>query len=145
MAKGLTAAFRGSVYGLGTALAFSISPLFVRAAMSEGHSAEVGLSVGLIAAAATYAFVLAVSEPRALQDAFRADRATTLWELAAALAIVTGTWLRYEAMATIPLAIVSALARINILVILLLAGKSVTRRVWIGGVLIIAGTVLLSL
>lgn len=145
MAKGLKAALGGSVYGLGTALSFSISPLFVRAAMSRGHSAEVGLSVGLIAAAAAYAIVLAISEPGALADTLTTDRPTALWELAAALAIVTGTWLRYEAMATIPLAIVSALARINIFVILLLARKTVTLRVWVGGALIIAGTVLLSL
>ncbi len=135
----------GSIFGLGTALAFSISPIFVRMGMAEGHSAEIGLAIGLIAAALAYFVVLLISDRQALQVRAVGEFRLAGWELAAALSIVTGTWLRYEAMALVPLAIVSALGRVNILVILLLARRTVTTRVWVGGFLIIAGTVLLSL
>jgi uncharacterized membrane protein len=140
----LRSVLAGSVYGLGTALAFSVSPIFVRMGMADGHSAIVGLSVGLIAAAIAYTGVALASDRAALRLG-RLERLTPIsWELAAALVIVTGTWMRYVAMGLVPLAIVSAVGRVNILVILLLAGRSVGPRVWIGGVLIIAGTVLLS-
>ncbi len=135
----------GSVFGLGTALAFSVSPIFVRLGMAEGHSAEIGLAIGLIAAALAYFLVLVCSDRQSLHLGAAGEWRLAGWELAAALSIVTGTWLRYEAMALVPLAIVSALGRVNILVILLIARRSVKLRVWVGGFLIIAGSVLLSL
>jgi uncharacterized membrane protein len=145
MAVSIRDVVSGSVFGLGTAMAFSVSPIFVRMGMAEGHSAEIGLAIGLIAAALAYFMVLLVSDRQALQVGAVGEVRLAGWELAAALSIVTGTWLRYEAMALVPLAIVSALGRVNILVILLLARRTVTPRVWVGGFLIIAGTVLLSL
>jgi drug/metabolite transporter (DMT)-like permease len=145
MAVTLRSVVAGSVYGLGTALAFSVSPIFVRMGMADGHSAIVGLAVGLVAAALAYGGIALISDPGAL-DLRRLERLRPIsWELAAALVIVTGTWMRYVAMGLVPLAIVSAVGRVNILVILLLAGRSVSPRVWAGGALIIAGTVLLSI
>ncbi|MDA3949385.1 MAG: hypothetical protein PF508_09165 [Spirochaeta sp.] len=134
----------GTFFGLATAMAFSISPLFVRKGLAEGFSAEIGLTVGVTAAALSYALILLFIDRGALDVRRLPGRGPVLWELSAAAAIVTGTWLRYRAMALIPLAIVSALGRVNSLVILLLARRSVTPRVWIGGALIIAGTMLLS-
>jgi drug/metabolite transporter (DMT)-like permease len=134
----------GTLFGLATAMAFSISPIFVRKGMAEGFSAEIGLTVGVTAAALTYALILFLVDRPALDVRRLPGWNPVLWELAAAVAIATGTWLRYRAMALIPLAIVSALGRVNILVILLLARRSVTPKTWLGGVLIIAGTMLLS-
>jgi drug/metabolite transporter (DMT)-like permease len=135
----------GTIFGLATAMAFSISPIFVRKGMAEGFSAEIGLTVGVTAAALSYVLILIVVDRPALDVRRLPGWSPVLWELAAAVAIVTGTWLRYRAMALIPLAIVSALGRVNILVILLLARRSVTPRAWLGGALIIAGTILLSI
>ncbi len=135
---------RGSLYGLATALSFSVSPLFIRVGMNEGHSAQIALAVGLVAAAVTYFFILLIRD----RDALTLPTVTTIgpfsWEVAAALVIVAGTWLRYEAMDRIPLAVVSAVGRVNLLVILLIARREITRRVWVGGFLIIVGTVILS-
>jgi uncharacterized membrane protein len=144
MAVTVRSVIAGSVFGLGTALAFSVSPIFVRMGMADGHSAIVGLSVGLIAAAAVYTGVTLSLNRGSLRLRSLERLSPVSWELAAALVIVTGTWLRYLAMGLIPLAIVSAVGRVNILVILLLAGRSVGPRIWVGGMLIIAGTVLLS-
>lgn len=134
----------GTVFGLATAMAFSISPIFVRKGMAEGFSAGIGLTVGVSAAACTYALILFFLDRPALEVRRLPGAGPAMWELAAAVAIVTGTWMRYRAMALIPLAIVSALGRVNILVILLLARRSVTPRVWLGGTLIIIGALLLS-
>lgn len=113
--------------------------------MAEGVSAEVGLTIGLTAAAVSYVVVLLVIDRPALDLRRLPGWRPVGWESAAAAAIVTGTWLRYLAMAMIPLAIVSAVGRVNILVILLLSRRTTTLRLWVGGALIIAGTVLFSL
>lgn len=134
----------GSFFGLLTALSFSVSPIFVRLGMAEGASAEIGLSVGLVAAAVSYVLILAIIDRSALDVRRLPGLRPALWEAGAAAAIVTGTWLRYLAMALIPLAIVSALGRVNILVILLIEHRATTLRLWIGALLIIAGTVLFS-
>lgn len=134
----------GVFFGLATAMAFSISPIFVRKGMAEGFSAGIGLTVGVTAAALTYALILLFVDRAALDVRRLPGASPAVWEFAAAVAIVTGTWLRYRAMALIPLAIVSALGRVNILVILLLVRRSVSPRVWLGATLIIAGAVLLS-
>jgi drug/metabolite transporter (DMT)-like permease len=113
--------------------------------MAEGASAEIGLSVGLVAAAFSYGLILLVIDRPALDIRRLPGMRPVLWEAGAAAAIVTGTWLRYLAMALIPLAIVSALGRVNILVILSIEHRSTTMRLWIGALCIIAGTVLFSL
>lgn len=134
----------GSLFGLLTALSFSVSPIFVRLGMEEGASAEIGLTVGLTAAAVSWVVVMSIFDRAALDVRRLRGSRPVLWETAAAATIVTGTWLRYLAMALIPLAIVSAVGRVNILVILLLSRRTTTLRLWIGGALIIAGTALFS-
>lgn len=135
----------GSLAGLGTALAFSVSPVFVRMGMREGHSAETALVVGLVAALISYAGILAIIDRNSLRIRIGSHLRPLAWETAAAVSIVTGTWLRYVAMSLIPLAIVSAVGRVNLLVILLFARRAITPRVWLGAALILSGTLLLSL
>ncbi len=50
----------GSFFGLATALSFSVSPIFVRLGIAEGATAEIGLTIGLTAAAVSYIAVLLV-------------------------------------------------------------------------------------
>ena len=134
---------RGVCFGLGTALAFPISPVFVRLGLANRHTPAIGLAVGITAAWLAYVAVLALVDPAALTVRPTGLRRALRWESAAAVSIVAGTWMRYVAMDLAPLAFVSALGRVNILVILLLAAKSVTWRVWLGAALIIIGSVLL--
>lgn len=144
MAVDLRKTAAGTVYGLGTAMAFSISPIFVRLGMRDGHSAEIALAIGMTGALLSYGVVLLLFDRKSLKINRVSGLSPFLWEAAAALAIVIGTWLRYLALDLIPLGIVSALGRINILVILLLVRKEITWRVWAGGALMLAGTLLLS-
>ena len=131
----------GAFWGLGTALAFSISPVFLRLGLAEGYSTHIALTVGVTSAFIAYVVLLAVFDRRSLKlTPFRAA-GSMKWEVAAAFSIVAGSWVRYLAISLIPLAIVSALGRVNILVILLLSRREVTWKVWVGGALIVAGAI----
>ena len=131
----------GVLWGLSAALAYSVSPVFVRVGMMEGHSPHIALTVGVTAAFVAYVTLLALFDRRSLDPTPFRSRESLGWEVAASASIVTGSWLRYVAMTLAPLAIVSALGRVSILVILLLARREVTWKVWVGGSLIVAGAI----
>lgn len=126
MAIDLKKTATGTVFGLGTALAFSISPIFVRIGMRYGHPPEIALAVGMSGAFLSYITTLLLFDRKSLQVSKAFGFRPFLWEGGAAVAIVIGTWLRYIALEIIPLGVVSALGRINILVILLLARREIT-------------------
>lgn len=145
MALALAGALRKTSFGLATALAYAVSPVFVRLGVAEGTSVETGLAIGLTAAAGAYLVTLFVTNRGAFDLRGLPGWRPVAWEVAAALTIVTGTWLRYRAMNLLPLAIVSTLGRISIPVILIIERRRATVRIWIGCALIVGGTVLIGL
>lgn len=141
---------RYSVYGLGTALCFSVSPLFLRLGLQQMGDPLVAVSVGMVGALLAYLAVLA------LTGQFRrifepAPGPAIIFQILAGVFIGIGTWLRYVAVDMIPIAIVGTLGRVNIPVVLLLSPllftarkERVTARLWVGAGLIITGAAIVT-
>jgi drug/metabolite transporter (DMT)-like permease len=154
-----THALLGSAFGLGTALCFSVSPVFLRFGLSHYGSPTLAVSIGLAAATLAYALLLAAgrvlgrsSGARRRAGAEEAARITLVYQLLAGVFIALGTWLRYLAVDMIPLALVTTLARISIPLVLVLSPvflggrlERVTPRVWIGAALILGGVTVVTL
>ncbi len=147
---GVVGGLRSSVYGLGTALCFSVSPIFLRYGLRDFPSPVIAVGIGMTSAFLLYLLVLALRGHLGLLRA-RVSRSVLVTQVLAGLFIATGTWLRYEAVDRAPVAVVATLGRINIPVVLLLsplffvAGKDrVTVRLWLGAGLIIGGAAVIT-
>jgi uncharacterized membrane protein len=75
-----------------------------------------------------------------------------LWQVAAGAVVGLSTWARWIALDMAPVAVVMALGRLNVPIVIFLApllvgrrAEQVTPRVWLGAALIVAGAVLLNL
>jgi uncharacterized membrane protein len=141
---------RFSLYGLGTALCFSVSPLFLRLGLRELDDPLVAVSVGMIGALLAYLLLLALGGQLS-RITVQVNRTAFAFQLLAGVFIGIGTWLRYVATDMIPIAIVGTLGRVNIPVVLLLSPllftarkERVTGRLWIGAALIIAGAAVVT-
>lgn len=147
LARGLA----DSAFGLGTAICFSVSPVFLRFGLARFDSPTVAVAIGL--ASATIAYVLLILASGRVHRMHSTARPGALpYQLTAGIFIATGTWLRYVAVGMIPIAIVSTLGRMNIPVVLALspvfltgARERVTPRLWLGAGLIIVGAALVTL
>ena len=149
--RGLARGLADSAFGLGTAICFSVSPVFLRFGLSEFDSPTVAVTIGLTSATIAYVLVLIIGG-RLHRMHSTARPGALPYQLAAGIFIATGTWLRYIAVGMIPIAIVSTLGRMNIPVVLALsplfltgARERVTPRLWLGAGLIIVGAALVTL
>lgn len=147
---GVLRELHASVYGLATALCFSVSPIFLRFGLRDFPSPVVAVAIGMTSALMLYVLVLVVRGRLRVLRARVSTRAL-LTQVLAGVFIATGTWLRYEAVDRAPIAVVATLGRINIPVVLLLSPlffvatkDRVTGRVWLGATFIIAGAAVIS-
>lgn len=141
---------RSSIYGLGTALCFSVSPILLRYGLRDFASPVVAVGIGMTAAFLLYVVALAARGRLGVLRA-RVSTSVLMTQVLAGLFIAAGTWLRYEAVDRAPVAVVATLGRINIPVVLLLsplffaADKDrVTVRLWVGAGLIIGGAAIMT-
>jgi len=143
-----SAAWRDSIYGLAVAICFSISPIFIRAGLDDLPSPLLGVTIGMIISAIAYGILILIRrEPVS-------DRTPTLdsilFQIAAGILVGLSTWMRWIALDTAPVAVVLALGRLNvpvvILVSLVLIGQEterVTFKVVLGAALIVVGSLIL--
>ena len=141
-------AWRDSIYGLAVAICFSISPIFIRAGLDDLPSPLLGVTIGMIISAVAYGILILIRrEPVS-------DRTPTLdsilFQIAAGILVGLSTWMRWIALDTAPVAVVLALGRLNvpvvILVSLVLIGQEieqVTFKVVLGAALIVVGSLIL--
>ena len=138
---------RDSVYGIGCAVAWSLSPVFIRKGLDGFDSPLLGVAIGLAASLAGYLLVLAVGDHgwdrRSLGDAFGL-------KLLAGVLVALSTWGRWVALERISVGAVLALGLMSVPVVLLLSpvlmGREVERVnvwVWLGAALVVAGSLLL--
>lgn len=138
---------RHALAGIGTAICYASSPVFVRFGLRTGGTPLLAVTVGLLVATAFYvvfALLLRVADrehttvPAATTAGAASESALVvpppendrkaslsrggayLFQIGAAVAIGTGTWFRYIALDIVPLAYIATLIRVNILVVLLL-------------------------
>lgn len=141
--------WRNSLFGLGTALCFSISAIFIRHGLDDLPSPLLGVTCGLSITAVAYGAVLLFRRGKIEQGPITRD--AVFFQLIAGLAVGLSTWARWVALDLAPVAVVLSLGRLNVLVIILLSpllvgrqAERVTGRVWLGAILILAGTVILN-
>jgi drug/metabolite transporter, DME family len=144
---GAPMSWRDSIYGVGCAAAWSLSPVFIREGLDGFDSPLLGVAIGLAASLAGYAVLLAAGnhawDRRSLGDA------PSLKVLAGVL-VALSTWGRWVALERISVGAVLALGLMSVPVVLLLSpvlmGREVERVnvwVWLGAALVVGGSLLL--
>jgi drug/metabolite transporter (DMT)-like permease len=144
-ARAAAAAWTASLFGLGTALCWAVSPLLIRQGLRGLPSPLLGVTVGLVAA--TLAHGLALLAGRRRPPLTGAGMA---WKLAAGVLVGVSTWARWYAVALVPVAVVLGLGLLSVPTVLavapLLVGRHeerVTPAVVAGSALVVAGALVL--
>lgn len=141
--------WRDSVFGLGTALCFSISPIFIRGGLQDLNSPLLGVTIGMSFSALAYGVTLLFRHTRIKQAPLTRD--AIVFQLLASFFVGISTWTRWIALDKAPVGVVLALGRLNVPVVILLspllvgkAEENVTLRVWLGAAMIVAGSIILN-
>jgi drug/metabolite transporter, DME family len=147
-ARGAPFGWRDSVFGLGTALAWAISPVFIRKGLDAFDSPLIGVTVGLAVSLAGYVLVLTLGAHHRRQAGALGD-APWLKVLAGVL-VALSTWGRWVALERTTVGTVLALGLMSVPIVLLLSPvlmgrevERVTAFVWLGAALVVGGSFLL--
>jgi len=142
-----------SFAGIGTALCFSSSSIFIRYGLETVPSPLFGVSVGMIFCTATYGFILLMRLKRRFdsQASFSYGLEGSILLAIAGILLGFGTLSRWIAIDLAPIALVVSLSGLSIPVVLLLSPilmgrkeENVTLRVWLGAGFIITGATILT-
>lgn len=135
--------------GLGAALFWAISPIFIRIGLQDLPSPLLGVTVGVTASAVGYGAVLLWNRKSWAGVPITSDAWT--FKVAAGLLVGLSTWMRWVALDLAPVAVVLALSMISVPLVVLLSpfisGKHlerVTAMLWMGTGLILSGALLLT-
>jgi uncharacterized membrane protein len=123
--------------------------IFIRSGLEGLPSPLLGVTVGMIFTALVYGVLLLFRRKQILQGPI--PRGGLLLQIVAGAIVGLSTWARWIALDLAPVAVVLALGRMNVPVVIFLApllvgrkAERVTARVWLGAALIVAGAVLLN-
>ncbi len=140
--------WRDSIFGLGVALCFAISPIFIRGGLDELDSPLLGVTIGMGMSALAYGIILLLRRDRL--NLSEVPRESLYYQLGAGLFVGSSTWVRWLALSMAPVAVVLTLGRLNIPIVIILSiflvgqkEEHVTARVWLGAALVVAGSILL--
>ena len=141
--------WRDSVFGLGTALCFSISPLFIRGGLKDLPSPLLGVTIRMGLSTLAYGVTLFFRRAQLIRESITGD--ALFFQLAALVFVGLSTWTRWAAFDKAPVSVVLSLGRLNVPVVILLSPllvgnvqENVTLRVWLGTILIVAGSIILN-
>jgi len=137
-----------SVFGLGTALAWAISPVLIKEGLDGLSSPLLGLTLGMATAVIAYAALVALrGRPQA---GAIGSTAALGFKLAAGVMVGLSVWARWVSLDSTGIAVVLALGLLSVPVVLvfspMLMGRHVERvtpQLWLGGVLVVAGGLVL--
>ena len=134
--------------GFATALCWSISPILVREGLEDLDSPVLGVTIGMVANVIAYG-VLVLIQRRKWQG-LPIERASFNWQFLAGVFVGLATWARWVALDLSEVAVVLAIGRINVPLVLVLSilmldqsHERITKQVWIGAGLIVAGSMVL--
>lgn len=135
--------------GLGTAMMWAISAIFIRSGLDGLPSPIIGVAIGLSVNVLAYGILLWVR--RSEWQGKPIENKALMLQLLAAVFVALATWVRWIALETTSVAVVSALERISVPVVIILSllmldqsHERVNRNVWIGGLMIVAGAIILT-
>jgi drug/metabolite transporter (DMT)-like permease len=144
---GWSAGWQDSLWGLGTSLAWAVSPIFIKQGLEGLDSPLLGITLGMVVAVIVYALALPL-RPRTEGPAIRWDALS--FKLAAGVFVALSTWLRWVSLDYSEVGVVLALGLLSVPVVLLLSpvlmGRNVERvgpAVWLGATLVVSGSLLL--
>jgi len=142
--------WRGSLFGLGTAACWAVSPLLIRKGLAGVPSPGLGVTISMVAATIPQGVVVALRRRRGLGEPPLWD--ALAYKLAAGVLVGLSTWTRWEALALTPVAVVLALGLLSVPTVILVApplvGRAeepITRRIVAGAVLVVVGSLVLVL
>jgi drug/metabolite transporter, DME family len=157
--------WKDALFGLGTALCFAISPIFIRGGLEDLPSPLLGVTIGMGVSALAYGAALLFRSQRInSKKSFSSvglpgrgnphpvpiSRDAWFFQVAAAAFVGLSTWMRWIALDMAPVGVVIALGRLNVPVVILLSpflvGRSqeqINLRVLTGAALIVAGSLVL--
>jgi drug/metabolite transporter (DMT)-like permease len=140
---------RNSLFGLATAVCFSMSSIFIRNGLKDLDSPLLGVTVGMVVTAIAYGIILVARRKPLHTEAISTD--AIVFQLAAGVLVGLATWARWVALDLAPVAVVLGLGRLNVPVVIFLSPlvvgrkqERVTSRVWLGAGLIVAGSLILN-
>lgn len=146
----ITKGWRNAVWGLGVALCFSISPIFIRHGLELLPSPLLGVTVGMVFSALAYGILLLLRRNHTPPSAI--TRNTMVYQLIAGVLVGLSTWARWFALDHAAVGVVLALGRLNVPVVILVSPflvgqhlERVTPKVILGALLIVGGSILLAL
>jgi drug/metabolite transporter (DMT)-like permease len=138
---------RASLFGLGTALAWAVSPVFIREGLEDVDDPILGVTIAVLASTFAFAIVLLVRGGPVFASA---SRRSLTWKLAGGLLVGIGTWARWYALSLEPVAVVLGLGLLTVPTVMLLApvivGRAlepVTTTVLLGAALVVVGALIL--
>ena len=141
---------KASLYGLGTAVCFAGSSIFIRYGLELLPSPLLGVTIGMAVVTAIYALFL-WSRPTAGSGDIRLVGSKLWLQIFAGVLVAIATWWRWIALDLTPIAIVISLSRLSIPTVLLLSPfligqklEQVNVRVWLGAAVIIVGALILA-
>jgi len=141
-------AWRDSVFGLGCAAAWAVSPVFIRDGLEGLDSPLLGLTIGLVAAVAAYSLTLPFRRDRLRGEPIVLDAVS--FKLLAGVFVALSTWGRWVALDLTGVGIVLALGLMSVPVVLLLSPVVMGRHVehvnawiWAGAALVVGGSLVL--
>ena len=142
--------WRASLFGLVAALAFSISPIFIRRGLIDLPSPLLGVTIGVLLTTVIYGVILFFRRGLSATSKGLIPRQVLAFQIAAGILLAFSTWARWLALDLAPVGVVVALGRLSVPVVIFLAPllvgqqlERVTGRVWLGALLIVAGSLLL--
>ena len=118
--------WRNSLLGLGAAICFAVSAIFIRHGLEGLPSPLLGVSVGMVFTAIAYGFVLVFRRKPIRQGAISRD--AWLFQVMAGAVVGLATWARWVALDMAPVAVVMTLGRMNVPVVIFLAPLLVGRK-----------------
>lgn len=137
----------GVWYGLGAAICWAIDPVLVRWGLTVFPSPLWGAVLSLAACVGIYGLFLWLRRPLDPPPSIR----IMAWQILAGLLVALSTWIKWLALQLIPAAVVLALGRLSVPLVVMLSplvlGRSlerITMRLGIGAALITFGTLLLA-
>ncbi|MFL5796592.1 MAG: EamA family transporter [Actinomycetota bacterium] len=137
-AEGFT--WKAASLGLGTALCWAISPVFIRNGLKGLDSPVLGVTISLVAAVLAYAVALLI---RGRSGAPPASRTAMTWKLTAGVLVGLSTWARWYALSLTQVAVVLGLGLLSVPTVIVVAPLLVGRHVERITAPLVAGTALL--
>jgi drug/metabolite transporter (DMT)-like permease len=139
--------WRDSGWGLGTSVAWAVSPIFIKQGLKGLDSPLLGVTLSMAVAVAAYGVALSLRRKR--------DKAAVRWDalgfkLGAGVLVALSTWARWLSLDYSAVGVVLALGLLSVPVVLLLSPVLMGRHVeqvgtaiWIGATLVVVGSMML--